>query len=83
MKSAYYIISFSMVSCDIFSKDTKCVNHITDWSDFRCCFVFALKNELRGGHFGVLTGRRNLPVSSCTGTLITKDKVRFAFCRTQ
>ena len=34
-----------MVLCDVFSKDTKCTNHITDWFDFRCCYGFGENNR--------------------------------------
>ena len=36
-----------MILCDIFSKDTKYANHLTDWYDFRCCFGFG-ENKVSG-----------------------------------
>ena len=35
LENAYFIISFSMVLNDVFPKDTKFANHITDWLHFR------------------------------------------------
>ena len=35
------LLSFSMLFCDIFSKDAKCTNHISDWFNFCCCFVLS------------------------------------------
>ena len=99
LKSAYYIISFSTVLCDTFSKDTDCLSHIADWFDFRCCVGFGENNKsavkmppvtarsrlfptnsqpLASNALEKLTVSiqecRNLRVSSCTGTLIAKDK---------
>ena len=31
--------------CVIFSKDTECTNHITNWFDFRCCLGFGENNR--------------------------------------
>ena len=45
LKSTYYIISFSTVLCDIFSKDANCLTHSADWFDFRCFVSFGGKNE--------------------------------------
>ena len=75
------------------------MDHIADWFHFRCCFGFGeildcpqhvlnrLWRQLRGGHFGVLTGmvkftgaimHRN--INNCKGQR-TQIKIWFAFCR--
>lgn len=43
--SYFGIMSFSLVLSDIFSKDTKFTNHVTDCVHFRCCFDFGENNR--------------------------------------
>ena len=45
LENAYFIMSFSMVLHDVFPKDTKFANHITDWLHFHCCFGFRENNS--------------------------------------